>query len=111
MSEATDDPAYRLFEARFAALRRNRRTESLLAVTIVCLLVLVSIADTEFYPLRIAAGLPKIGEYFGKLFSIVPQRGADPVPVLALAHLFGGVKECRSRECRRADRCQMARPG
>jgi phosphonate transport system permease protein len=59
-------------------------------------MILVSIVDTEFYPSRIVAGLPRIGEYFGKLFSVVPQRGADPVPVLALSHLFGDVKEPQS---------------
>jgi phosphonate transport system permease protein len=96
MSDATDHPAYRLFEARFAELRRGRRTETLLTVAIVGLLVLVSVIDTELYPSRIVAGLPRIGEYFGKLFSVVPERGADPVPVLALSHLFGGVKQPQS---------------
>jgi hypothetical protein len=84
------DPAYRLFEVRFAALRRSRRTEALMAATILGLLVLVSVVSTEFYPSRIAVGVPKIGEYFVKLFSVVPERGADPVPVLAFSHLFGG---------------------
>jgi phosphonate transport system permease protein len=96
VSDATEDPAYRLFEARFAALRRSRRTETLLVLTILGLLVLVSVVSTEFYPSQIAAGLPKIGEYFVKLFSVVPERGADPVPVLALSHLFGGVKQPQS---------------
>ena len=40
--------------------------------------------------------MPRIGEYFGKLFSVVPERGADPVPVLALPHLLGGVKQTQS---------------
>ena len=96
MSDVTDLPAYRQFEARFADLRRSRRTKTLLAATIIGLLVIVSVVDTEFYPWRVLAGLPRIGEYFGKLFSVVPQRGADPVPVLALSHLFGGVKEPQS---------------
>jgi len=82
--------------ARYAALRRARRGETLLIAAILCLLVLVSVVSTEFYPARIASGLPRIGEYFGKLFSVVPQRGAEPVPVLALLHLFGGVKEPQS---------------
>jgi len=34
--------------------------------------------------------VPRIGEYFSKLFSIEPTRGAEPVAVLAWAHLFGG---------------------
>jgi phosphonate transport system permease protein len=96
MSDVTDHPAYRMFEARFAALRRSRRSETLLTVAILCLLVLASVIDTEFYPSRILGGVPRIGEYFGKLFSVVPQRGADPVPVLALGHLFGGVKQPQS---------------
>src|ERR1700722_612817 len=64
MSDATDHPAYRLFAARYAELRRGRRTETLLTIAIVGLLVLVSIADTEFYPSHILAGIPRIGEYF-----------------------------------------------
>jgi phosphonate transport system permease protein len=96
MSDATNDPAYRQFETHFAALRRSRRTETWLIVAVVCLLVLVSAVATEFYPSRILAGIPRIGEYFAKLFSIVPERGAEPVPVLSLAHFFGGVKEPQS---------------
>jgi phosphonate transport system permease protein len=96
VSDAIEHPAYRVFAARYAALRRARRSETLLAIAIVSLLILVSVVDTEFYPTRIIAGVPRIGEYFGKLFSVVPERGADPVPVLALAHLFGGVKEPQS---------------
>jgi phosphonate transport system permease protein len=89
-------PAYRLFAERYAEQRRARRSETLLGIAILGLLILISIVDTEFYPAGLIAGLPRIGEYFGKLFSIVPQRGAEPVPVLAFAHLFGGVKEPQS---------------
>jgi phosphonate transport system permease protein len=96
MMDATDRPAYRLFAVHYAEQRRARRNETLLSITILVLLVLISVVDTEFYPLRVMAGLPRIGEYFGKLFSIVPQRGAEPVAVLALGHLFGGVKEPQS---------------
>jgi phosphonate transport system permease protein len=96
MSEATDHPAYRAFAARSLEQRRSRRTETLLGIIILALLVLVAIVDTEFYPSRVITGLPKLGEYFGKLFSVVPQRGADPVPVLAFPHLFGDVKEPQS---------------
>ena len=77
---------------RYAELRRARRTETVLVTAIFCLLVLVSVVSTEFYPSQLIAGVPKIGEYFGKLFSVVPQRGAEPVPVLAFSHLFGGAK-------------------
>jgi phosphonate transport system permease protein len=89
-------PAYHAFTARYAELRRARRTETVLLTAIFGLLVTVSVVSTEFYPSQLIAGLPKIGEYFGKLFSVVPARGADPVPVLAFAHLFGGVKEPQS---------------
>ena len=92
----TDDPAYRLFRQRFGALRRSRRTESLLTVAAVVLLFAIAAAWTEFSPDKVANGIPRIGEYFGKLFSIEPTRGADPVGVLALAHLSGGVKEPQS---------------
>jgi len=96
MIDATEHPAYRLFETRFAELRRSRRTETVLAIAILCLLVIVSVVATDFYPSRILMGLPRIGEYFVKLFSVVPERGADPVPVLAFSHMFGGVKEPQS---------------
>jgi phosphonate transport system permease protein len=95
-ASATEHPSYRLFEARFAALRRQRRRETILVTIIVLLLVLVAAVDTEFYPSRIIAGLPKIGEYFGKLFSVAPSRGAARIPVLAWGHLFGGVREPQS---------------
>jgi len=91
-----DDPAYRLFQRRFGALRRARRTAALLTVVAVILLFVVAAAWTDFLPDRIAAGLPRIGEYFGKLFSIEPTRGAEPVAVLALPHLFDGVKQPQS---------------
>jgi phosphonate transport system permease protein len=44
----------------------------------------------------VVEGLPRIGEYFGKLLTIEPTRGADPISVLAWGHLFGGVKEPQS---------------
>jgi phosphonate transport system permease protein len=92
----TGDPAYRLFQQRFGALRRSRQTESLLTVAAVVLLFVIAATWTEFSPEKIANGIPRIGEYFGKLFSIEPNRGADPVNVLALPHLLGGVKEPQS---------------
>ena len=96
MTDATDTAAYRVFAVRFARQQRVRRTETLLGMALLALLIVVAAIDTEFYPTRIIAGLPRIGDYFGKLFSIVPTRGAQPVPVLAFAHLFGGVKEPQS---------------
>jgi phosphonate transport system permease protein len=96
IADPLDDPAYRLFQQRFGALRRSRQTETLLTFAVVILLFLVSAAWTDFAPEKIADGVPRIGEYFGKLFSIEPSRGADPVPVLAWAHLFEGVKQPQS---------------
>jgi phosphonate transport system permease protein len=95
-ADPTNDPAWRLFQRRFGTLRRARRTETLLGVAIAILLFLVAAAWTDFLPNRIAAGLPRIGEYFGKLFSIEPTRGAEPVAVLAWAHLFGSVRQPQS---------------
>jgi phosphonate transport system permease protein len=92
----TDDPAYRLFQQRFGALRRTRQTESLLTVATIVLLFIVAAAWTDFAPAKIAAGLPRIGEYFGKLFSIEPKGSPTPLGVLALPHLFGGVREPQS---------------
>ncbi len=88
-----DDPAYRLFQQRFGALRRARQTESLLTFAAVLLLFCVAAVWTDFSPEQIAAGLPRIGEYFGKLFSIEPDPRTGPISVLAWGHLFGGVKQ------------------
>ncbi len=92
----TDDPAYRLFQQRFGAMRRARSTETALTVAVVVLVFVVSAVWTEFSPTKILEGMPRIGEYFGKLLSIEPTRGADPVPVLAFGHIFGGTKEPQS---------------
>jgi phosphonate transport system permease protein len=96
MTDVTEAAAYRVFAVRYARQQRVRRTETLLGVAILALLIVLAAIDTEFYPTRIIAPLPRIGDYFGKLFSIVPARGAQPVPVRAFAHLFGGVKEPQS---------------
>jgi phosphonate transport system permease protein len=93
---ATPDPAWQLFEQRFGALRRARRTESALIFVILVLLFAVSATWTDFSPVKIYQGAPRIGEYFGKLFSIQPNQSAPPVAVLAWPHLFGGVKEPQS---------------
>jgi phosphonate transport system permease protein len=92
----TDDPAYRLFQQRFGALRRSRQTESLLTVAAIILLFVIAAAWTGFSPQKVVNGIPRIGEYFGKLLSIEPKRNAAPISVLALPHLFGGVKEPQS---------------
>jgi len=85
-----------VFETRFATLRRKRRMTTLLGIAIFVLLTLCAVVDTEFYPSKVLAGIPRIGEYFDKLFSVAPGRGQDRVAVLAWAHLFGGVDEAQS---------------
>jgi phosphonate transport system permease protein len=90
------DPAWQLFEQRFGALRRARRTETILIFVILGLLFAVSAVWTGFSPNRVLEGMPRIGEYFEKLFSIQPSQSAPPVAVLAWSHLFGGVKEPQS---------------
>jgi phosphonate transport system permease protein len=92
----TDDPSYRLFQRRFGALRRSRQTESGLTVAAVILLFVIAAAWTDFSPEKIAAGIPRVGEYFEKLFSIEPRGSPAPVAVLALPHLFGDVREPQS---------------
>jgi phosphonate transport system permease protein len=94
--DPTHDAAYHLFEQRFGALRRARQMEPLLTIAIVVLLFVVGAVWTDFMPDRVLHGLPRIGEYFGKLLSIEPSRGADPVPVLAWTHVFDGVKQPQS---------------
>jgi phosphonate transport system permease protein len=91
-----NDPIYRLFQQRFGGLHRARQMETALIVAIIVLLFVISAVWTDFSPVRVAEGLPRIGEYFGKLFSVEPARGAAPVPVLAWNHLFEGVKQPQS---------------
>ncbi|MFL5254239.1 MAG: phosphonate ABC transporter, permease protein PhnE [Rhodopila sp.] len=99
-STRVDDPvhdaSYRLFQQRFGALRRARQMEPLLTFAIIVLLFVVAAVWTDFMPDRVLAGLPRIGEYFGKLLSIEPKGSPHPMPVLAWDHLFGGVKEPQS---------------
>jgi phosphonate transport system permease protein len=70
--------------------------ESALIFVILLLLFVVSAVWTDFSPARILEGAPRIGEYFGKLFSIQPSQSAPPVPVLSWVHVLGGVKEPQS---------------
>jgi phosphonate transport system permease protein len=91
-----DAPEYRLFQQRFGSLRRSRRTETLLTFAAVILLFVAAASWTDLSIETISTGLPRIGEYFGKMFSIEPKRNAAPIAVLALPHLFGGVREPQS---------------
>jgi phosphonate transport system permease protein len=92
----TAEPILTLFNERFGAISRARRMETTSLFVIVVLLAVVSAVWTDFSPVRIVEGLPKIGEYFGKLFSIQPVRGGPAVSVLAWSHLAGGAKEPQS---------------
>jgi phosphonate transport system permease protein len=94
--DPTTDPAYHLFRQRFGALRRARRAESLLTLSAIILLFVAAAAWTDFSPGTIAGGIPRVGEYFEKLFSIEPAGSSQPIAVLALPHLFGGVKQPQS---------------
>ena len=92
----TADPSYRLFQQRFGALRRLRQLEFALTFAVAILLFVMAAGWTGFSPEKVVLGLPRIGEYFGKLFSIEPNQRTGPMAVLALPHLFGGVKEPQS---------------
>ena len=92
---ASDDPVVRRFNQRFGAALRARRTETLLTCAVIVLLYIVSAVWTEFSLEKVAIGLPRIGEYVGKLFSIEPTAGHTE-PVLGWSHLFGGVKQPQS---------------
>ena len=85
-----------MFQQRFGAIQRARRLESCLIGAILLVLIVVSGVLTDFSPVKVLEGLPRIGEYLGKLFTIQPVRGQPPIPVLAWAHVFGGVKEPQS---------------
>jgi len=54
-------------EAAFLAARRQRRLATLGAVAVLALCVLLAARVSEFYPATLAAGLPRVGEYFYKL--------------------------------------------
>jgi phosphonate transport system permease protein len=96
LTDPADDPAVRLFQQRFGALQRARRTETLLTCAVVLLLLLIAAVATGFSPEQVGSGLPRIGEYFGKLFSIEPTAGAAPVSVLSWDHLFQGERQPQS---------------
>jgi phosphonate transport system permease protein len=54
-------------EAAFRAARRQRRMATLLGVAVLALCLLAAARVSEFYPATLAAGLPRVGEYFYKL--------------------------------------------
>jgi phosphonate transport system permease protein len=76
---ATAQPAIIRGEEAFQAARRARRRATFVALAVVSACLFVSAWVSEAYPARLAAGLPRIGEYFAKI-----------LPDLRWAHLFAG---------------------
>ncbi len=54
-------------ESAFQALRRQRRMTTLLGAIVLGVCLLLAARMSEFYPDTLAAGLPRVGEYFHKL--------------------------------------------
>ncbi len=82
-------------ETAYQALRRQRRNAGLLAVAILAVAFVASAVMAEFYPARLAAGLPRVGEYFAKL---VPDlrweaRFAGPRTEGSVAYWFYRIDE------------------
>ena len=69
-TDHTAEHSWRLFQERFGALHRARRTETQLTVAIIVLLFIVSAVWTDFSLAKIIEGAPKIGEYFDKAFGM-----------------------------------------
>jgi phosphonate transport system permease protein len=69
------------FERRRAELVRAKRTQTLLFGVLFAAAILVSALIGDFYPSKLAAGLPRSGEYFQRI-----------LPTLAVDHLFDGPK-------------------
>jgi len=63
----TAHPAALRGEAAFQAQRRQRRLSTLLALAVLAVCLLLAARISEFYPASLAAGLPRVGEYFYKL--------------------------------------------
>ncbi len=67
-------------DAAFRELRRQRRTTTVIGLTILAACLLLAARISEFYPSSLAAGVPRIGEYFARI-----------TPSLEWAKLFAGV--------------------
>jgi phosphonate transport system permease protein len=68
-------------EAAFLAARAARRRATFIALAILAVVLLWSAWMSEFYPATLAAGLPRIGEYFYRI-----------LPSLTWANLFADVE-------------------
>jgi len=80
-SMAAHLPAVRRGEAAYQALRRQRRLTGLTGFAILAAAFLGAAWMSEFYPSSLAAGLPRIGEYFHRI-----------LPTLHWSTLFAGVE-------------------
>lgn len=60
-------PAIAAQEAAFLDLRRQRRRTTLIGLTLLALCLLVAAWTSEFHPAALAAGVPRIGEYFARI--------------------------------------------
>jgi len=69
-----------LHDAAFRELRRQRRTTTAIGMTLLVACLLLAAWTSEFYPSSLAAGVPRIGEYFVRI-----------TPSLEWAKLFAGV--------------------
>ena len=78
----TEPAAVTRGEAAYQALRRQRRVTTLTGAAIVLACLLISAWISEFYPASLAAGAPRVGEYFAKL-----------IPTLHWATLLGPMSE------------------
>ena len=78
---ALPSPAVARGEAAFLAARGARRRATLVALAILAVVLLWSAWISEFYPATLAAGLPRIGEYFHRI-----------LPSLTWANLFADIE-------------------
>ncbi|WP_367617324.1 phosphonate ABC transporter, permease protein PhnE [Plastoroseomonas hellenica] len=74
-------PAVIRGEEAFHAARRSRRRATLFAMAVLALCLLVSAWMSEAHPVRLAEGLPRIGEYFARI-----------LPTLHWSTLFAGTE-------------------
>jgi phosphonate transport system permease protein len=81
----TLSPGVSIQEAAFRELRRQRRVTTLIGAAILAGCLLLAAWTSEFYPSSLAAGVPRIGEYFSriapslewsKLFASVDEEGS-----------------------------------
>lgn len=77
----TASPAVARLEAQFQEARRTRRTASLLWGGVLAACLLASAWVSEVHPATLAAGIPRIGEYFWLI-----------LPKLTWEHLLAGTK-------------------